>query len=160
MWRPSFLRVATILACLTLAAPLEAEPDRRHRRWPWAVLVLVVAVAVAAGVQLGRPLPGVAMHRSLPVMTPVAGATPALPWPAAGEAAVAIPQLGVTVQSGPEAAVPIASLTKIMTGYVTLRDHPLAPGAQGPMLVMTSANQTEAVGDEEMRVLVKRVADV
>ena len=25
MWRPSFLRVATILACLTLAAPLEAQ---------------------------------------------------------------------------------------------------------------------------------------
>jgi D-alanyl-D-alanine carboxypeptidase (penicillin-binding protein 5/6) len=132
-----------------LATPLEAGPDRRHRLWPWAVLVLVVAVTVAAGVQLGRPLPAVGMHRSLPVMTPVGGATPALPWPAAGEAAVAIPQLGVTVQSGPEAAVPIASLTKIMTGYVTLRDHPLAPGAQGPMLVMTSANQTEAVGDEE-----------
>ena len=35
-------------------------------------------------------------------------------------------------QSGPEAAVPIASLTKIMTAYLTLRDHPLAPTRPGP----------------------------
>ncbi len=133
------------------ATPMVAEPDggHRHRRWPWVALVLVVAVVVGTGVQLGRPVPAVAVARTLPVMTPVTGATPVLPWPAAGEAAVAVPQLGVTLQSGPEAAVPIASLTKIMTGYLTLRDHPLAPTAQGPMLVMTSADQVEAFEDEE-----------
>jgi len=132
------------------ATPLVAEPDRPHRRrWPWVALVLVVAVAVVVGVQLGRPFPAQALQRALPVMTPVAGATPAMPWPATGEAAVAVPQLGVTVQSGPEAAVPIASLTKIMTGYLTLRDHPLAPTAQGPMLAMTAADQAEAFEDEE-----------
>jgi D-alanyl-D-alanine carboxypeptidase (penicillin-binding protein 5/6) len=112
-------------------------------------LVLVVAVVVAIGVQLGRPVPAVAVQRTLPVMTPVTGATPVLPWPATGEAAVAVPQLGVALQSGPEAAVPIASLTKIMTAYLTLRDHPLAPTAQGPMLVMTAADQVEAFEDEE-----------
>ncbi len=96
------------------------------------VLVLVVGRGRGTGVQLGRPSRPCAWRTTLPVMAPVAGATPALPWPAAGEAAVAVPQLGVTVQSGPEAAVPIASLTKIMTAYLTLRDHPLAPRPRAP----------------------------
>ncbi len=132
----------------TFGSAVVAAPDRHRRRWPWAVLVVVVAVVLATVVQLGRPVPAMALQRSLPGTSPVAGATPLLPWPAAGEAAVAIPQLGVTVQSGPEAAVPIASLTKIMTAYLTLRDHPLAPSAQGPVLTMTAADQAEASVEE------------
>jgi D-alanyl-D-alanine carboxypeptidase (penicillin-binding protein 5/6) len=132
-----------------LAAPLVAAPDRHRRRWPWVVVVLLVVVAAVAGLQLSRPFPAVALQRALPVTAPVSGAPPALPWPATGEAAVAVPQLGVTVQSGPEAAVPIASLTKIMTAYLTLRDHPLAPDAQGPMLTMTAADQVDASADED-----------
>jgi D-alanyl-D-alanine carboxypeptidase (penicillin-binding protein 5/6) len=133
-----------------LATDFGAGPvtDPRRRRWPWAMLVVVVAVVVAMVVQLGRPSPAVALHRALPDTAPVAGATPALPWPATGEAAVAVPQLGVTVQSGPEAAVPIASLTKIMTGYLTLRDHPLAPNAQGPVFTLSAADQAEASAEE------------
>jgi D-alanyl-D-alanine carboxypeptidase (penicillin-binding protein 5/6) len=131
-----------------LPAPLVAAPNRHRRRWPWVVVVVLVVVAVVAGLQLSRPFPAVSLQQSLPSTPPVAGAPPALPWPATGEAAVAVPQLGVTVQSGPEAAVPIASLTKIMTAYVTLRDHPLAPNAQGPMLTMTAADQADASADE------------
>ena len=119
------------------------EPGRR-RRWPWLAVAVVVVVAAVAGLQLGRPFPALALHRVVPVAVPVAGAVPALPWPATGEAAVAVPELGVTVESGPEQAVPLASLTKIMTGYLTLRDHPLAPDAQGPVLVLTSADQAES----------------
>ncbi len=135
------------LATTPAAAP-RVEPPRHWRRWPWALVVVVVAVVAALSVQLGRPVPAVVLHRALPGTSPVAGATPALPWPTTGEAAVAVPQLGVTVQSGPEAAVPIASLTKIMTGYLTLRDHPLAPDAQGPVFTMTAADQAEASAEE------------
>jgi D-alanyl-D-alanine carboxypeptidase (penicillin-binding protein 5/6) len=131
-----------------LASPAVADAQRHRRRWPWVALVFVVAVAAVVVVQLRRPVPAVAMHRSLPAVTPVVGATPVLPWPATGEAAVAVPQLGVTVQSGAEAAVPIASLTKIMTAYLTLREHPLAPKAQGPLLTMTAADQADASADE------------
>ena len=49
------------------------------------------------------------------------------PWPATGQSAVAVPSIGIDVASGPEQPVPIASLTKIMTAYVVLHDHPLAP---------------------------------
>jgi len=126
-----------------LAAPPDETPHP-HRRWPWVTLLVVVVVVAGVGVQLSRPVPTLAVHRAALTAAPVAGATPALPWPATGEAAVAVPRLGVDIKSGPEAPVPIASLTKIMTAYVILRDHPLALGATGPVLMMTAADQAEA----------------
>jgi D-alanyl-D-alanine carboxypeptidase (penicillin-binding protein 5/6) len=57
---------------------------------------------------------------------------------------VGVPELGVTVESGPEQPVPMASLTKIMTAYLTLREHPLAADAQGPALPLTPADQAES----------------
>ena len=35
--------------------------------------------------------------------------------------------------------VPIASITKVMTAYVVLKDHPLSPGTQGPAIPVTPA---------------------
>jgi D-alanyl-D-alanine carboxypeptidase (penicillin-binding protein 5/6) len=127
-----------------VSAPL-TERERR-RRWPWLVLVVIVVLA-AAGLQASRPLPALGLHRALPPSPKVPGAAPVLPWPATGEAAIAIPELGVSVESGPEAGVPIASLTKIMTAYLILRDHPIAPDAQGPMLTLTAADQAEAAAE-------------
>ena len=51
-----------------------------------------------------------------------------LPWPTTGQGAIAIPSIGVDVASGPEQPVPVASLTKLMTAYVVLHDHPLDAG--------------------------------
>jgi serine-type D-Ala-D-Ala carboxypeptidase (penicillin-binding protein 5/6) len=78
----------------------------------------------------------------------VPGDPPTLPWPTTGQGAVAIPGRGLLMQSGPETPVPIASLTKIMTAYLVLRDHPLAPTAQGPGISMTADDQNEAAADE------------
>lgn len=81
------------------------------------------------------------------------GAPPAaLPWPSAGGAAVAIPSIGFAAQSGPETSVPVASMTKIMTAYVVLRDHPLVPGAPGPSVTITATDAanfwTDSVTDQ------------
>jgi serine-type D-Ala-D-Ala carboxypeptidase (penicillin-binding protein 5/6) len=65
---------------------------------------------------------------------------PAPPWPAGVQAAFSIPALGVSSQSGPEHSVPVASLTKTMTAYIVLTDHPLAVNDQGPSLTMTAAD--------------------
>jgi serine-type D-Ala-D-Ala carboxypeptidase (penicillin-binding protein 5/6) len=46
----------------------------------------------------------------------------------------------VDVASGPEQPVPVASLTKLMTAYVILHDHPLAPGEVGPTIVVNQAD--------------------
>jgi serine-type D-Ala-D-Ala carboxypeptidase (penicillin-binding protein 5/6) len=70
----------------------------------------------------------------------VGGVAPAPPWPAGVQAAFSIPLLGVSGQSGPEVAAPVASLTKTLTAYIILRDHPLGAQDQGPALTMTAAD--------------------
>ena len=81
--------------------PQGTETDERRRRWPKVALALVVIAAVVLGLQLSRPFPALSLQRSLPVSSPVAGATPVLPWPATGGAAVAVPELGVASSPDP-----------------------------------------------------------
>jgi len=72
---------------------------------------------------------------------PFPGSLPALPWPQRGEAAVAVDGVGVLGASPRQSPLPIASLTKLMTALVVLRDHPLRPGQRGPVLVITTADR-------------------
>ena len=57
-----------------------------------------------------------------------------------GEGAVAIPAIGIDVASGPEQPVPVASLTKLMTAYVVLHDHPLGAERSRPSITVTQAD--------------------
>ncbi len=110
--------------------------------------VVVVGAAVVSWVQLSRRVPALAVRRvALQSATVVPGTVPSFPWPSTGEAAIAVPASGTFIASGAETSVPIASLTKIMTAYLILRDHPLAPDAQGPTLTITADDQTEAGTD-------------
>jgi D-alanyl-D-alanine carboxypeptidase (penicillin-binding protein 5/6) len=52
-------------------------------------------------------------------------------WPDEGEAAVAVNGLGNLGSVGGSDPVPIASLAKVMTAYLVLRDDPLGPGEEG-----------------------------
>jgi D-alanyl-D-alanine carboxypeptidase (penicillin-binding protein 5/6) len=109
----------------------------------------VTLVVLAGAFQLHRPEPKPVVHPAMATTAAtMAGDAPTLPWPSTGQAAAAVPGRGLLVQSGPETAVPIASLTKIMTAYLILRDHPLASNAQGPALSMTAADENEAADDE------------
>ena len=54
-----------------------------------------------------------------------------------------MPSLGFSAQSGPEVPVPIASLTKITTAVVVLKDHPVPPGADGPTITVTADDVAE-----------------
>jgi D-alanyl-D-alanine carboxypeptidase (penicillin-binding protein 5/6) len=67
-------------------------------------------------------------------------ALPATVWPAHGQAAFI--QTGQSqVQAGPnQHAAAIASVAKVMTAYLVLRDHPLRPGQDGPTITLTDAD--------------------
>jgi serine-type D-Ala-D-Ala carboxypeptidase (penicillin-binding protein 5/6) len=66
-------------------------------------------------------------------------ALPSKVWPAYGQAAVQIGQS--RVQAGPnQHAAAIASLAKVMTAYLVLRDHPLRPGQEGPTITLDDAD--------------------
>jgi serine-type D-Ala-D-Ala carboxypeptidase (penicillin-binding protein 5/6) len=66
-------------------------------------------------------------------------ALPSTVWPAYGQAAVRIGQS--QVQAGPnQHAAAIASLAKVMTAYLVLRDHPLRSGQDGQTITLTDAD--------------------
>lgn len=92
-------------------------------------------VAVAA-VPLARSAPALAVTLSRP---PIAARLAVAPI-AMGEAAVGVPSLGVAIALGDEGAVPIASLTKLMTADVTLTALPLAGTQSGPSVTITPAD--------------------
>ncbi|WP_194926774.1 D-alanyl-D-alanine carboxypeptidase family protein [Catenulispora pinisilvae] len=61
-------------------------------------------------------------------------------WPAAGQAAFVRSGQSV-IQAGPhQHPAPIASVTKVMTAYLVLSDHPLQPGQDGPTITLTAAD--------------------
>jgi D-alanyl-D-alanine carboxypeptidase (penicillin-binding protein 5/6) len=53
---------------------------------------------------------------------------------------VGTPGTGILSTHGGTGPLPIASLAKIMTAYVVLRDHPLRPTQEGPRLTVTRAD--------------------
>jgi serine-type D-Ala-D-Ala carboxypeptidase (penicillin-binding protein 5/6) len=99
------------------------------------VLGLVIASAIIVGLQLPLLHPRSTAHVSL---TAIASSSPdaALQWPSVGSAALDIPALGV-LDSHHNEVVPIASLTKMMTAYVTLKQLPLGLGETGPCHTVT-----------------------
>jgi D-alanyl-D-alanine carboxypeptidase (penicillin-binding protein 5/6) len=107
------------------------------------VAVVAVVVGSVAAVRINRPLAPPTLHSALPSSVVVPGSSPALPWPVLGQGAVSVPALGYASQSGPEAPVPIASLTKMANAIVILRDHPVAPGASGPMITITPGDVSQ-----------------
>jgi D-alanyl-D-alanine carboxypeptidase (penicillin-binding protein 5/6) len=67
-------------------------------------------------------------------------AVPSTVWPAYGQAAFIVARQP-HVHAGPnQHAAAIASVAKVMTAYVVLRDHPLRLGQDGPTITLTDAD--------------------
>lgn len=95
------------------------------------------AAEARAAAQTPVKLP-LTLRQTAPATFTVPGAAPQFPWPAGGEAAIEVEGLGLLGTSGAVSApVPIASITKTMTAYLILEDHPLAAGQDGPMITVT-----------------------
>jgi D-alanyl-D-alanine carboxypeptidase (penicillin-binding protein 5/6) len=68
-------------------------------------------------------------------------------WPAQGQAAFLV-RGESQIQAGPnQHAAAVASIAKVMTAYLVLRDHPLRPGQEGPTITIGDAD----VADTERR---------
>ena len=95
------------------------------------------------GYQLRRPRPRRPHHPPTPFAVSAAArgeAVPSTVWPAYGQAAFVQPGQS-QVQAGPnQHAAAIASVAKVMTAYLVLRDHPLRPGEDGPTITLTDAD--------------------
>ena len=109
-------------------------------------VVLAVAVAWVA-VQLLRPVPPMTLAVSVTTVRVLPGVAPRPDWPGQGEAVIGLPGIGLLGTHG-GSTVPIASLAKIMTAYVVLRDHPLPAGQSGPAITVTTADAAAYASDQ------------
>lgn len=104
--------------------------------------VVVVGIGSVEAWHVTRPLPAPASQSSL-TSVKVPGGPPVLPWPSKGQGAVQVPALGFAANSNGTTPVPIASLTKLVTAVVILRDHPVPADASGPSITMTASDVAE-----------------
>ncbi|MGW6784309.1 hypothetical protein [Streptomyces sp. NPDC054987] len=133
-----------MLADLTNNPPPPPSPLRTavRRIKIYAPLVVLLAVILSV-VQLVRPLPEPKLVMTAKSSYTFEGAAPQLPWPTEGQAYMAAAGLGTLGQSGEQKPVPIASVTKSMTAYIILRDHPIKKGEQGAMIDVDKTAETE-----------------
>jgi serine-type D-Ala-D-Ala carboxypeptidase (penicillin-binding protein 5/6) len=113
-------------------------PPIRIRRIRFAgVLVVIVAIAAFLAYEL---LPSSSSTTAPPRDRAARSvAVPGVVWPEYGQAAVRIGQS--QIQAGPnQRAAPIASVAKVMTAYLVLRDRPLGVGEDGPTITLTDAD--------------------
>ncbi|MDQ6719942.1 MAG: D-alanyl-D-alanine carboxypeptidase [Candidatus Dormibacteraeota bacterium] len=103
-------------------------------------ILLVGLIVVGGAINYFRPFPAVAATGSLPVQDRVPGAAPTIPWPRTGSAAVGVSGLGLIASSGNEQPVAAASVTKVMTALVILKDKPLQRDQQGPSITITDSD--------------------
>lgn len=120
---------------------LQVRTDRPQRRAMWIGIAVGVVAAMITVIALraGRGFPEPRVELSSTVTPHVAGTPVPLAWPTDGQAAIAVEGQGSLGTSGPSTAQPIASVTKVMTAYVVLRDHPLAAGRQGAEITVSKA---------------------
>ena len=121
---------------------------RRFKIWtPLVVLLAIVFVVV----QAVRPLPSPSLDLTAAGSYAFHG-TPlpsSMPWPTEGQSAVEVEGLGSLGVHGAQTPVPMASVTKVMTAYVVLHDHPLTGKADGPTITVDKQAADEAgAGDQ------------
>jgi D-alanyl-D-alanine carboxypeptidase (penicillin-binding protein 5/6) len=116
------------------------NPGRARRYVLRSLLVLLILlIGAAAGFQWSRAVPSPEFHSARVSSVQLPGTSPSLPWPTTGAAALTMVGVGSLGQVGGNKPVPIASITKVMTAYVVLQDHPLTAGASGPAIPVDAA---------------------
>ncbi|NUR24398.1 MAG: D-alanyl-D-alanine carboxypeptidase [Catenulispora sp.] len=133
-------------------SPEPPKPRRRRLRKIGAVGGGVLLLGAAATVTVlavngsGAP-PKPDLARVAPDYRRLAAS---LPWPTDGQTALWADGVGPLGTCGKQTPVPIASVAKVMTAYVVLRDHPLESGSdQGPDVVVDDQAGYEAFSRDE-----------
>ncbi len=121
---------------------------RRFKIWTPLVILLAVVFVI---VQAVRPLPaaGLRLTAAPSYAFPGASLPGSMPWPGEGQSVAEVEGLGSLGVHGAQNPVPIASLTKVMTAYVVLRDHPLTGKQNGPVIPVDQQAADESASADE-----------
>ncbi|MFJ6866344.1 serine hydrolase [Streptomyces termitum] len=145
-----------LLAELTNTPPPPPSPWRtvlrRVRIWTPLVLILLIVFAIA---QMVRPLPQPALALSAAPSFTFEGGELAMPWPTEGQGAVEVEGVGSMGMYGAQKPAPIASVTKTMTAYVILRDHPIKGKQRGPEITIDAKAAEQANAQHESTAAVR-----
>jgi D-alanyl-D-alanine carboxypeptidase (penicillin-binding protein 5/6) len=124
-----------------------ANGARRRLGLALSMCTVVVLAGAYCAVQLLRPVPAVTAtvvlapsHVAALASAGDPAAAEPLPLPTQGAADVAVDGYGPIGGVNQDAVLPLASVTKLMTAVVVLKDHPLAPGEQGPEITVSAAD--------------------
>ncbi len=136
--------------------PPSSVPPRLRRRRPLFAATGTLALVLAVLAALALLFEDGDARRS--TRAPDAGEPwgAGLYWPREGQAAVHVDGIGGLGSHGPQAPVPIASVTKVMTAYVILREHPLRAGESGPRITVDQQAADESVSGVESTVPLER----
>jgi serine-type D-Ala-D-Ala carboxypeptidase (penicillin-binding protein 5/6) len=132
----------------TARLAVEHQSSRRVRWGTLGALALILAIVAVVWRIDTESTPAIVIHRTLAADVRIPGSAPALSWPREGQAAVEVEGVGGFGTAGASTPAPIASVAKVMTAYLTLREYPLAVGREGFTMTVTPAE----VSEEERRV--------
>lgn len=139
-----------LLAELTNTPPPPETPVRtavrRVKIWTPLLLLLLIVFAV---VQMVRPLPDPALTMTAESSYSFKGGDLKLTWPDQGQSAVTVDGVGTMGSAGAQKPAPIASVAKIMTAYVVLKEHPLTGKEQGELITVDQQAEDESKIDGE-----------
>lgn len=114
-------------------------PSRRERG-PAVYLLLLVPLLLTFALgtfQYLRPVPEVTYISLVQHQSVIGEPRGQIGLPAGGAAAVHVKGLGTIASTPNDPPRPIASVTKTMTAYVILKNHPLSQGERGPTVTIT-----------------------
>ncbi|WP_235439270.1 D-alanyl-D-alanine carboxypeptidase family protein [Streptomyces yangpuensis] len=148
---PQPLPPLDLLAELTnTPAPVETPRRTVLRRVKVWTPILLLLVGACIGGQMLRPLPDPRLVSAETEHT-VDGQV-AIPWPAKGQGAVRVVGSGDVATFGEQKPVPTASVAKIMTAYVILKNHPLRKAEPGPSITVDAKTVADGTSEHESRI--------
>jgi D-alanyl-D-alanine carboxypeptidase (penicillin-binding protein 5/6) len=112
------------------------------------LILIVIILAIILIAQILRPFgkPKIALAINTNLTT--AGSLD-INWPANTQGAVCIANEGLIDKTSDQSPKPTASVAKIMTAYIILKDHPLSAFQDGPTLVITREDEKAYMDDKK-----------
>jgi D-alanyl-D-alanine carboxypeptidase (penicillin-binding protein 5/6) len=129
----ALLAVVTVVTAIVTLSAGQTNRDPLANASPTTTLVSGYAPTVRALLSSTFTFPGKAVS---------------LPLPHVGQATIEVAGVGVMASTRRQRCVPVASVTKIMTAYLILQDHPIGNG-NGPTFTMTEADHQAWIKDSE-----------
>lgn len=132
---------------------MRLEKKRKKSKLPIFVLVLVILVII----QMLRPI-GKPSVKLVKFSHQATSGNLNIVWPPHTQDAIAVQNEGLIEKTPNQTPFPTASVAKIMTAYIILKDHPLKFGENGPTLTITNRDVQEYIADKESGQSVAKVA--